>query len=387
MKRLIYLFSVAIFISFSTTYSAIDTSKSTFYLYSYFEDGSAGEAAGTFLLISNDGINWDYCNNKKPIITPSVGSAKLMRDPCLFYAEDGAFHLVWTTGWTGKDIGYASSRDLITWNTQKALSVMSNYPNTAMCWAPEIFYNDLKKEYMIYWSSDPDGTNVNGDIKQTFYVTTKDFVKFSEAKKLFNQSYSEIDATLLKTGDSSYTLFFKDERINDNRGRIIYYVTSSSPEGPWSAVSSGITKRGVEGPTAIKIGNEYRVYFDPYSYSDKKYRYVKSTNLKDWSDGTPIPFSFRHGTILKISKDVALWLLYKIPIPSTETLNYSAKKYDPLKLTEKKSTTSSVNSFNLQGQMIKSNSSVQTQNHPFPYGIYLITKPGFKTGTKKAIFR
>ncbi len=242
------LLTITFFIAFSSAFSAIvDTSKSTFYLYSYFEDGSAGEAAGTFLMISNDGINWDYCNNRKPIITPLVGSEKLMRDPCLYYAADSTFHLVWTTAWAGKDIGYAYSKDLFNWSEQKALSVMSNYPNTAMCWAPEIFYNDLKQEYMIYWSSDPDGANVNGDIKKTFYSTTKDFKTFSIAKELFSQNYSEIDATLLKTGEGSYKLFFKDERINDNVGRIIYCVNSSTPEGPWSSVSAGITKRGVEG--------------------------------------------------------------------------------------------------------------------------------------------
>lgn len=376
--------------SLSIVYSAIDTSKSTFYLYSYFEDGSAGEAAGTFLLISTDGVSWEYCNNKKPIITPKVGSGKLMRDPCLFYASDKTFHLVWTTGWTGKDIGYASSKDLLTWSEQRPLNVMSNYPNTAMCWAPEIFYNDLKQEFMIYWSSDPDGTNVNGDVKQTFYVTTKDFINFSTAKTLFSQNYSEIDATLLKTGDSAYTIFFKDERINDNRGRIIYYVTSNTPEGPWSSVSASMTQRGVEGPTAIKIDTEYRVYFDPYSHSNKSYRYVKSTNLKDWSAGSPINISFRHGTILSIPKKIALWLLYSIPIEIT-TIKNDSKKNDYRSIcifnSSKHLNKTNVNLFDMQGKLINKKIQFKSNVSNQPSGNYLIVLPRSKDADNKILYR
>jgi hypothetical protein len=319
--------SVALFLACFPALSQIDTSKSTFYLYSYFQDGAAGESAGTFLLISNDGISWYYCNNSKPIITPTIGSAKLMRDPCLFYAADGTFHLVWTTGWTGQEIGYASSKDLITWSEQKALSVMSDYPNTAMCWAPEIFYNDLKQEYMIYWSSDTDGTDTNVDIKKTYYTTTKDFNTFSATKELFGQSFSEIDATLLKTGDNAYSLFFKGEKVNDSESNVIYYVTGSTPEGPWSSVSAGISKSGAEGPTAIKIGDEYRVYFIPYGNSDQSYRYVKSTNLQDWTDGDPLSLSCKQGTIIQVPKKVALWLLAGTPMrgatnPGTDNLTH-----------------------------------------------------------------
>jgi predicted GH43/DUF377 family glycosyl hydrolase len=323
MNKFIRLLTTTLFLTCLPALSEIDTSKSTFYLYSYFQDGTAGETAGTFLMISNDGINWDYCNNNKSIIKPSAGSLKLMRDPCLFYAADETFHLVWTTGWTGQDIGYAYSKDLITWSEQGTLSVMSDYPNASMCWAPEIFYNDLKQEYMIYWSSDTDGTDVTDHIKKTFYVTTKDFKTFSTAKELFSQQFSEIDATLLKTGDNAYTLFFK----NDTAGSIIYYVTGSTPEGPWSSVSAGITKTGVEGPSAIKIGDEYRVYFIPYSNPDQTYRYVKSTNLQDWTDGDPVSLSCRQGNILQIPKKVALWLLYGIPMkeavnPGTSNLTH-----------------------------------------------------------------
>jgi len=34
-----------------------------------------------------------------------------MRDPCIIAGPDGSFHMVWTTGWRGKDIGYAAEQE------------------------------------------------------------------------------------------------------------------------------------------------------------------------------------------------------------------------------------------------------------------------------------
>lgn len=36
-----------------------------------------------------------------------------MRDPSICQGPDGIYHLVWTSSWTDRIIGYASSRDLI----------------------------------------------------------------------------------------------------------------------------------------------------------------------------------------------------------------------------------------------------------------------------------
>jgi hypothetical protein len=50
----------------------------------------------------------------------------LMRDPWLGQGPDGGWHMLWTWGWTAKEmggklkIGYASSKDLIHWSPQRA---------------------------------------------------------------------------------------------------------------------------------------------------------------------------------------------------------------------------------------------------------------------------
>ena len=39
-------------------------------------------------------------------------------------APDGTFHMVWTSSWTDRIIGYASSPDLIHWSEQRSIPVM-----------------------------------------------------------------------------------------------------------------------------------------------------------------------------------------------------------------------------------------------------------------------
>lgn len=72
---------------------------------------------GLHLAHSRDGLKWTALNGDKSFLEPEVGG-KLMRDPCIIQGPDGLFHMVWTTSWSDKGIGYASSKDLSTWSEQ-----------------------------------------------------------------------------------------------------------------------------------------------------------------------------------------------------------------------------------------------------------------------------
>ena len=63
-----------------------------------------------------------------------VGKDKLMRDPSICQVPDGTFHMVWTSSWTDRIIGYASSRDLVHWSEQRAIPVMMHEPTAHNCW-------------------------------------------------------------------------------------------------------------------------------------------------------------------------------------------------------------------------------------------------------------
>ena len=93
------------------------------YLFSYFIGN--GED-GLHLAWSRDGYRWEALNEGRSFLAPKVGESKLMRDPCLLRGPDGTFHMVWTTSWNGKTIGYASSSDLVHWSEQQAIPVMAD---------------------------------------------------------------------------------------------------------------------------------------------------------------------------------------------------------------------------------------------------------------------
>jgi len=76
-----------------------------------------------------------------------------MRDPHILQAPDGTFHMVWTTAWNKHGVGYASSKDLIHWSKQKLLDVMQSEPEARNVWAPELFYDAARKQFLIFWAS------------------------------------------------------------------------------------------------------------------------------------------------------------------------------------------------------------------------------------------
>src|SRR5690349_15598416 len=98
----------------------------TVYLFTYFTKN--GED-GLHLAWSEDGYKWQALNGGKGFLAPKIGSKEqLMRDPCVARGPDGTYHMVWTSGWWEKGIGYASTKDFITWSEQKEIPVMAHEP-------------------------------------------------------------------------------------------------------------------------------------------------------------------------------------------------------------------------------------------------------------------
>lgn len=280
------------------------------YLFSYFTDNGQD---GLHLLYSADGLTWKELKGGKSFLHPTVGQDKLMRDPFILQGKDGTFHMVWTCSWKERQIGYASSKDLITWSEQKAIPVMDDEPAAKNCWAPEMIYDPLQKYYLIFWAttipgrhSDVAGSeNEKGLNHRMYCTTTKDFKEFSATKMFFNPVFSVIDATIFQEGKTWY-MFLKNENPNPPEKNI--RVTSSvCASGPYPVVvSPPITGNyWAEGPTAIKIGEYVYVYFD--RYREHRYGAVRSRNMKDWeevSDKVSFPAGVRHGTAFKVSGKV-----------------------------------------------------------------------------------
>jgi hypothetical protein len=233
-----------------------------------------------------------------------------MRDPCIIRGADGEFHMVWTVSWNDGGIGYAHSKDLISWSEQQFVPVMKAEPTARNCWAPEIIYDSEKKQYMIYWATTIPGRFNEGDTAgddqynhRLYYTTTKDFKTFTKTKMLYDKGFNVIDATIQENG-KEYLMFLKDETKNPAQ-KNIRIATSKNLYNGFSYPSAAITGNyWAEGPTVLKMSNQWIVYFD--KYTQHQYGAIQSTDLKKWtdvSDKLVMPKGIRHGTVFTVTKD------------------------------------------------------------------------------------
>lgn len=278
------------------------------YIFTYFKGN--GED-GLHLAYSTDALNWKALNNDEPILTPKVGEQKLMRDPAVIKGGDGNYHMVWTTGWTERGIGYATSKDLVNWSEQQLIPVMQHEDTARNCWAPEITYDTQNDEYMIYWATTIPGlypeTQSEKDAgynHRMYYTITKDFKEFTKARVLYDPGFNSIDATIQWDG-KQYVMILKDETREPAR-KNLKVATAEKLTGPYSEASEPITgKYWAEGPTALQIDGKWMVYFD--KYTEHQYGAVISTDLKNWidiSDQVSFPDGIRHGTALQVEPAV-----------------------------------------------------------------------------------
>ena len=305
MKQTRILF---IFLFCAMSFTGNAQKEKSVYMFSYFVNN--GED-GLHLAYSTDGFKWHALKNNTSFLKPQVGEDKLMRDPCIISGPDGKFHMVWTVSWKEKGIGYASSSDLIHWSAQKFIPVMEHEPMARNCWAPEIFYDKDSQQYLIFWSTTIPGrfpeTEKAGDTgynHRMYYVTTKDFEEFSKTKLFYDQGFNVIDGTLIKA-NNQYVLFLKNETRTPPE-KNIRIATSMELTGNYSPASVPITgDYWAEGPTSVKIGNYWVVYFD--KYRKNKMGAVRSKDLKNWEDISEqinFPEGTRHGTVFEVPENI-----------------------------------------------------------------------------------
>jgi hypothetical protein len=213
---------------------------------------------------------------------------------------------VWTSSWRGdKGFGYASSKDLIHWTDQKLIPVMQHEPTTVNVWAPELFYDQKEKQFVIIWASCIPGRFERGieedsNNHRMYAVTTKDFSTISATRLFLDPGFSVIDAVIVPRADKDYVLVLKD---NTRPERDIKVAFSDNPLGPWKNVSNPFTEPFTEGPAVVKVKDKWLIYSD--SYRKKIYEawstkdFITFTNI---NDKVSVPEGHKHGTIFTVDK-------------------------------------------------------------------------------------
>lgn len=259
---------------------------------------------GLRYLYSEDGYSWTAIEGV--FLEPELGSQKIMRDPSMVRDKNGVYHLVWTIAWKGdRGIGYASSKDLIHWENKKVVPVMEHEPATVNVWAPELFYDEDEDRFIIIWASTipdrfPRGVEPKDNNQRMYYTTTRDFESFTETKLFSDPGFSIIDAVIVKKGKEDYVLVLKD---NTRPNRNLKVGFGNNPLGPYRDISEPFSAYFTEGPSVVKVGGEWLIYFD--SYGSKSYEAVATKDFKTFrniNDEISVPEGHKHGTIFKASK-------------------------------------------------------------------------------------
>jgi hypothetical protein len=273
--------------------------EDTVYLFSTFREP---EQDGLLFAYSLDGHHWARVPGR--FMEPRVGG-KVFRDPSICRGPDGIWHLVWTSAWRGdRSFGYARSRDLVHWEDQRFIPVMEHEPETVNVWAPELFYDAPRNRFIIVWASTipgrfPDYLEPRTNNHRLYYTITRDFRQFAPTKLFWDPGYSVIDAQIVFT-DPGYVLVHKDNTRPERRLRVAF---GSSPLGPWRDIWPPITEPFTEGPSALKVGDEWIIYYE--AYRDGEYRALKSRDFRIFRNATremTFPPGLKHGTAFRATR-------------------------------------------------------------------------------------
>ncbi|MCW5964471.1 MAG: hypothetical protein KIT83_10570 [Bryobacterales bacterium] len=292
-------------------------------LFTYFRNN--GED-GLYLATSADGLHWTPLNGDRPLLAPTVGESKLMRDPSIVRGPDGRFHMVWTTSWEGKTIGYAHSRDLREWSPERAIPVMEHEPGVMNCWAPEIFYDQQSGEFVVVWASTIRGrfpetlpTGERDRNHRLYAFRTRDFDSISSTELFYDPGFLVIDAAIfeplpVQPGPARYAMVVKNE-TRFPPAKNLFLTFAPTLQGPWSAPTAPISgEEWAEGPTPVRIGDYWYIYFDEYRAN--RYGAIRSRDLKTWETVTSqsaFPQGMKHGSVFRAPFEVIEAL--RTPVP------------------------------------------------------------------------
>lgn len=310
-------------------------------LFSYFHDNGKD---GVFLATSENGTEFKALNGDKPIFTPPQWPGQnLTRDPSILY-HNGIFHMVWTSNWTGRIFGYASSRDLADWSEPVQVRPFpaslppDDQPDNV--WAPEIHYDPVKNDFFILIASttpreknDDDASNNNGIPgsqydNRVFITRTKDFKSFSPAKLYFDRGFASIDAVMKPDpAHKNWIMIIKcsrDESLKTMPGRNLWLARTHGMDtdrpdftpltGPIAGNHSPMftdpspRKSMAEGPSLLFHNKLWWLVWD--EPAGGHLQLATSPDLEIWTHHkhTKFPRNAQHGTLLSAPRAAVRWL-------------------------------------------------------------------------------
>ena len=296
------------------------------YLFTHFKEKLTPDGEQVYFALSRDGFNWEQVNGGNPILTAeksfkgcrdieivrtNEGFVILTTDECIANRYDENYNVNWKiVNRTGsKCLRMWKTPDLINFSEEKLLPIGTD--SFGCMWAPEVFCDEEKGEYLIHW-----GSTVKEDDyshMSIFCSRTKDFESFTAPEMFFTHESEVLDTHIRKIGDT-YHMFYKKA---DHPGTNLH-ATSKSLEGPWENdkvfedyMASLGNAWAYEAPTTLVLPDgRWCLMIDFFGCEKPKMGYVPFVSLKP-GDGNftmakesfSFPYGFKHGGIAEISEE------------------------------------------------------------------------------------
>ncbi len=262
------------------------------YLFTAFTNSSE---SNMYVYGSDDAQNFWSVQDKA--YTPPAG---LVRDPSVI-KRGGRYYVAYTTAWTGKTFGIATSTDRQKWTHVADIDHGVAANNT---WAPEFFTDSLDGKVRIVVSLSTGPTAYRHFQPHVLTALDGTLTKWSKPEPLRGIHPSAthyngyIDTVIVRRG-STYHAFTKNAT-----GEVIEHAVAGRITGPYTFKGKGDWAGWgdlLEGQTIVRLPNGgYRMFMDGYTV--KKYYYSDSTDLVNWTPKKELPGLSgvaRHGTVIQ----------------------------------------------------------------------------------------
>lgn len=297
------------------------------YLFVHFKEKITVDGEQVYFAVSKNGLDWEQLNNGDPILTCDKGEkgcrdieivrskndrfVVIATDLCIVNRMDENYNVDW------QDINHHGSKclsmwfsdDLIHFTPQKLVHMGRD--DFGCLWAPEVFYDEDRDEYLLHWGS----TVAENDFSHMsiYCAKTKDFETFSKPELFFTKDNNILDSHIVKV-DNTYHLFYK----NSENPSMNLHATSDKLYGEYTnddafqTEMSSLMKAGAyEAPTTyILPDGRWCLMLDFFGCEKEKMGYVPfvsdkvgDARFKLSKEEFSFPYGFKHGHAIEISDE------------------------------------------------------------------------------------
>lgn len=297
------------------------------YIFVHFKEKLTPDGEQVYFSVSRDGYHFEQLNGGKPVLTSTLGTGGcrdieivrtqnnkfiiLSTDLCIVKRMDQNNNVDW------KDINHNGSKRLCMWQSDDLIHFSDEKlldlgrEDFGCMWAPEVFYDETTKKYILHWGSTVKASEFNH--MSIYYSLTEDFKTFTKPEMYFNKENEILDSHITKVGNT-YHLFYK----NSNNPPMNMHAVSNNLFGPFThdkefeeyMASLGNAGSYEAATTYTLPDGRWCLMLDFFGCEKSKMGYVPfvsekagDAHFKMDKEEFSFPYGFKHGKVIEITDD------------------------------------------------------------------------------------